>query len=691
MHPLRTAGRFFRALARIRHRPRDVFKAVLILAIGAPILVGGAAAGAFFVFPVPAIVPEPTAGSQAQTSQVFAADGSLIATFHSERNRELIKLSDMPVHLQQATIASEDARFYEHKGVDIKAIGRALVADVKAGETVQGGSTITQQYVKNTYIDAPKRTVFRKAREALIASQIERTFSKSKILENYLNTVYFGRGAYGVEAAAKTYFNKRAAEMSLSESALLVGVIPAPERFSPQEDPAAAEIRRTFVIDRMVKVGMIDQPTADAAKAQKPVIVPAQQQVFKYPYFVDALYRSMKNDPRYGTAKIFAGGLNIYTTIDPVMQAEAEKAVFSTLNKQTDPASSLVSIDPRTGYVKALVGGRDFEQSKFNLAVQIKRQAGSSMKPFVLVAALEKGIKPTTTYSAPGQMCPKGWPKDGCPVRNYGNSGYGSITVEKATINSVNTAYAQMIVAVTPKKVVEVAQRMGIKSKIRPFHAMGLGSEGVNPMEMASAYATLAANGVYREPKLVTKVTDSSGTVLESGPSEPHQVIDPNIAAKVSEILGKVITSGTGTKAKIGRPAAGKTGTADEFRNAWFCGYTPDLATAVWMGYPQNEKKPMLNIHGVPRVAGGTLPTKIWADFMKAALKDIPPSEFPKPGQIKIKDGEIDGLRLPPRMGPRPSPQPSPSIIEESPEPEPSPSPSPTPSEAPTTVPSVLP
>lgn len=691
MHPLRTIASLFRALRRVRHKPRDFIKALFIIAVGAPILVGGAAAAAFFVFPVPAIVPEPTEGSQAQTSRVFAADGTLIATFHSERNRELIKLSKMPQHLQQATIASEDARFYEHKGLDARAIGRALVADFRAGTTVQGGSTITQQYVKNTYIEAPKRTVFRKVREALIASQIERTYSKPKILENYLNTVYFGRGAYGVQAAAKTYFNKDAAQLSLPESALLVGIIPAPERFSPQEDPAAAEIRRVYVIDRMLKLKMIDQPTADAAKAAKPQIAPPQQQVFQFPYFVDALYRSMKNDPRYGTARIFAGGLNIYTTIDPKMQAEAEKALFGTLDRPTDPAASLVSIDPKTGYVKALVGGKDFNQSKFNLAVQIRRQGGSSMKTFVLVAALEKGIKPSQTYSAPGQMCPKGWPKDGCPVRNYGNSGYGSINVEKATINSVNTAYAQMIVAVTPKKVVEVANRMGIKSKVRPFHAMGLGSEGVNPMEMASAYATLAANGVYREPKFVTKVTDSSGNVIESGPSEPKQVIDPNIAAKVSEILSKVITNGTGTRAKIGRPAAGKTGTADEFRNAWFVGYTPDLATSVWMGYPENEKKPMLNIQGTPRVAGGTLPAKMWADFMKAALKDVPPSEFPKPGEIRIRGDDVGGLRLPPRMGPRPSPQPSPSFLEETPSPEPSESPTPTPTGSPTVVPSFLP
>ncbi|MEO7804812.1 MAG: biosynthetic peptidoglycan transglycosylase, partial [Actinomycetota bacterium] len=285
-------------IRRIRHRPSDVLKATLVLGLLGPLLVGGSAAVAFFVVPLPAVVPSPTVGSQAQTSFVYAADGSLIATFHSEYNRELIPLSKMPEHLQQAAVASEDARFYKHGGLDVKAITRALAADIRARETVQGGSTITQQFVKNAYIDNPKSTVFRKVREALISAQVERTFTKKKILELYLNTVYFGKGAYGVEAAAKTYFNKPASKMTISESALLVGVIPAPVRYSPFDDPKGADIRRLRVLRRMQEVGFIDVVAAEAARAEQPVLAAPRQEVFRYPWFVDALQRAIGQSPK---------------------------------------------------------------------------------------------------------------------------------------------------------------------------------------------------------------------------------------------------------------------------------------------------------------------------------------------------------------------------------------------------------
>lgn len=677
--------RFLRALRKVRHRPRDFLVALLILGILGPLLIGGSAAAAFYLLPLPAVVPDPTAGSQAQTSRVFAPDGTLIATFHSEHNRELIPLNQMPLHLQYAALAAEDARFFEHSGLDLKAVARAAWADIRARSTVQGGSTITQQYVKNVYIEAPKRTIFRKVREALLASVVERTFTKQKILTDYLNTVYLGKGAYGVQAAAKTYFKKPASELSLSESALLAGIIPAPVRFSPYENPSGAEQKRQFVLNRMVKLGFVDQPAAAAAIAAKPVLAPLKQQVFKYPWFVDALYRSLKNNPKYGEARIFSGGLQIFATVDPRMQEAAEKVLEQTLDNPKDPAAALASIEPLTGYVRAVAGSRPFsEENKFNLAVQARRQPGSSFKPFVLVAALEKGIKPSSTYSAPSQLCPKGWPKDGCPVNNYGNSGYGRVTVEKATINSINTAYAQMIVSVTPKKIVEVGHRMGIKTDVKPFHAVGLGSGNVTPFEMASAYATLAANGVYHEPRFYSEIRDGAGNVIEKGAADPVQAIDSNIAAKVNEILQKAVLQGTGKRAKIGRPQAGKTGTATEFRNAWFCGYTPDLSTAVWMGYKENERQSMRSVHGVRNVAGGTIPAEMWADYMKVALDGIPPTEFLKGGEIRIsRDGDNE-LRLPPYSGPRPTP--SPSIIEEV-----SPSPEPTASPIPSNQPSPLP
>ncbi|MCA1839565.1 MAG: PBP1A family penicillin-binding protein [Actinobacteria bacterium] len=672
-------------LTGIRHRPRDWLKSFLLLAAGAPFLVGGAAAAAFFVFPLPAIVPAPTAGSQAQTSHVFSSDGGLIASFHSEHNRELIPVTAMPIALQQAVVASEDNRFYEHRGVDLKAIGRALLADFKAGRTVQGGSTITQQYVKNAYIDVPQRNILRKVREALLASQVERTYTKKKILENYLNTVYLGKGAYGVEAAAKTYFGKPASKLDLSESAFIVGLIPGPVKYSPYENMAGAEERRLFVLKRMQGLHFIDAPTADAARAETPKVIPFKQEVFAYPWFVSGLKRDLI--ARFGEARVFAGGLQIHTTIDPKMQADAEKVLNSTLDKPKDPSTALVSIEPATGYVKAMVGGRPTDDPEgFNLATQARRQPGSSFKPFVLLAALEKGIKPSSTYDGPGSLCPKGWPKDGCPVDNYGGSGYGRITVEQATIHSVNTVYAQMIVDVTPRKIVEVAHRMGIRTNIRPFHAIGLGSENVTVFEQASAYATLAAGGIYHEPRFFSRILDKDGVVVASGPSPPKQVIDPNIAFKATEILRKVITSGTGTKANIGRPAAGKTGTATAFRNAWFCGYTPDLATAIWMGYKSNESQSMVSVHGVRNVAGGTIPAEMWAAYMKLALADIAPSEFQKAGPINVRSDEQTGFRLPPRSYFPRSPDPSPSP-EETYSPEPVPSEGPTSSPVPTPTP----
>lgn len=678
-----------RSLKKIRHRPTDVVKALVVLAVAGPVLVGGSAAAAFFFLPLPAIVPDPTPGSQAQTSHVYAADGSLIATFHSEHNRELISIAQMPEHLQKAAIAAEDRRFYDHSGFDLKAISRAFVADVRARAAVQGGSTITQQYVKNAFIEAPKRTVFRKVRETLIASQVERTFTKKKILERYLNTVYLGSGSYGVEAASKTYFNKPASQVNVSEAAMLIGMIPAPARFSPYVDPAAAEARRKFVLERMLSEGYLDEPTMQQAVAAVPAIAPTKQQVFRYPWFVDAVFRDLKR--RYGEAKVFAGGLRVYTTVVPAIQEHAEKVVAETLNRPKDPHAALVSIEPQTGYVRAVVGGRDYNTEKFNHATQARRQPGSAFKTFVLVGALEDGITPSAKFSGPGVKQIKGWGNKCQCVHNFGSRGYGTVSLEKATVQSINTAYVQIAQRVGIDKIIDVSARMGIterslsKDKKNLAIAIGGFTEGVTPLEMASAYATLGAGGIRRDPKFVTKVL-AGDKVLESGPSDPVEAIDSNVAANATDILRKVVQSGTAERADIDRPAAGKTGTAQDFQNAWFVGYTPELSTAVWMGYSKRNTSMSL-VHGVRNVTGGSIPAKMWAAFMKVVLKDVPVSEFPEPGEIKGKD-EPKGFRLPARSGAQPTPSPTP--VEPSPEPEPSPTePDPTPS--PGSSPSILP
>lgn len=667
----------------VRREPADIVKAVLVLGVGLPVVAVGVAVlgffATFYMFPPATQIPSPRPGVLAETSKVYAADGSLIAAFHAERNRELIKLSQVPKHLQRAVVAAEDARFYEHSGVDFQSVVRALVADVQAGGSVQGGSTITQQYVKNTYVGS-ERTLLRKIREARIAAQLERTWSKTKILERYLNTIYLGRGAYGVQAAAQTYFDKPASELSLSESAMLAGLIPAPERFSPYEDPGAAEIRRTFVINRMEELGFLTAEAAADARADRPKLTEQKkgQEVFQFPWFVDAVSRYLIK--QYGEEAVFTGGLEITTTLDPAMQRAAEDVLRKTLNSPDDPYAALASIDPKTGYVKALVGGRDFATEKFNIAIQGPRQPGSSFKPFVLVAALEGGIGPQSRYSGPATICLDAWRPD-CTVNNFDDQGFGDITLENATINSVNTVYAQLVLDVGPKNVVDVAKRMGISGMatrkmgittppIDPFPALALGSEEATPFEMASAFATLAARGVYHEPKVVSRVVDRSGKVLEEGPSEPVRAMDEVIADTANRILQGVVQRGTGTRAAIDRPAAGKTGTAQDFRNAWFVGYTPDLSTAVWMGY-RDRNREMLNVHGVGRVVGGTIPAQMWSKYMTAALAPVEPSDFPEP----MGDLPLGRFRLPSEVSTAPSPEPSPS----SPEPTPSPSASPKP------------
>jgi penicillin-binding protein 1A len=711
----------------IRARPLDFIKAFLVLAIGGPIIFGGVALGTFFLVPLPTDVPEPRAGAIAQTSFVYAADGkTLIATFHAEHNREVIpeKQFKDPVYdkIKLAAVAAEDRRFFEHSGVDPKAILRAANADVRRRAVVQGGSTITQQYVKNAYIDSPQRTIFRKLREALYASQIERSLTKESILDNYLNTVYFGKGAYGVEAAAKTFFNKSASQISLSEAAQLIGLIPAPVSYSPYENPAGAENRRLFVIQRMETLTFagrnlpawlkpIDHPTAEQARAQKPVFHKPGEQVFQYPWFVDAVRTYLVNT--YGESTVFSGGLRVTTTLEPRIQTAAEKAVYSIINKPEYPYAALASVDPDTGYIKALVGGRDYEQEKYNIAVQGRRQTGSAFKPFVLATALEEGISPSTRFRGPNRICLKGW-KPNCP-ENFGSQSLGSITIETATIQSVNTVYAQLVLKVGPKKVVDMARRMGIPgpswlpkrsgctpktgdacgSKVDAVPALTLGTEEVTPLEMASAFATLAARGQYRAPKIVIKVEDAlgnpvpdrNGDVIPDGPSPPEQAMPAAVADTANKILEKVVTQGTARRANIARPAAAKTGTAQDFQNAYLVGYTPDLSAAVWMGYRDRNRK-MTNVRGVGEVVGGSLPAMIWASYMREALKDVPESDFPRPGEILGPGGSR--LRLPFR--PR-SPTPSPTLPapEETFEPVPSPSPASSPSGPASSPPSISP
>lgn len=682
---------FMDRLRSIRHSPIDIGIALGLLLIGFPLLMAGIAGGGaylyFFKYSPPVAIPEPEGVNIAQSSHIYAADGSLLARLSGANYRVPIDYDDMPRHLRQAAVAAEDARFFEHSGLDLRAIIRALNADFRAGDTVQGGSTITQQYVGTVFV-GKERTLSRKIREAQIASQLEREVPKEKILERYLNTIYFGAGAYGVEAAANTFFGKSANELTLSESALLVGVIPAPNRYSPYQQPARAESRRLDVLRRMEAVGFINASQAAEARRDDPVLLDARptEEIFRYPWFVDAVKRYLQTT--YGVDRTFNGGLEVTTTLDPRLQDLAETAVTEALPNPADPYASLVAIEPSTGYVKALVGGRNYDEERFNIAIQGRRQPGSAFKPFVLVSALESGMLPSTTFSGPSTICLPAW-RPNCEVSNFDRAGFGTIDLRRATVNSVNTVYAQLVLKIGPQEVVDTVGRMGIpgptwlpprsgcrvteddacRTSIDPFPSLSLGSEEVTPLEMASAFGTLANRGIYQEPRVVSRVTTADGTVIEQGPAQPARAIEEQIADNVNDIMQGVITGGTATRANIGRPAAGKTGTAQDFQNAWFVGYTPELSTSVWVGY-RDANQPLLNVRGLGRVTGGTIPAQTWAAFMKPALgnSDV----------IAFAEAELlEPLRLP--FKPEPIPIEEPSFIPFEPEPEVIPSPRPPP------------
>jgi len=578
---------------------------------------------------------------KAQTSKVYASDGTLLADLFVEQNRVIVPLSDIPLHLQHAVVAIEDERFYEHKGVDLEAIARAALINLKEGKVVEGGSTITQQYVKNSFIK-PEKTLQRKIKEAVLSYQLEKRFSKQKILEKYLNTIYFGQSLYGVQTAAQAYFGKDAKDLTLTESALLAGLIKSPNHYSPYTHPEKAQARRNTVIRKMLELGFITQSEAKQAIASPIKVQPPQTKISLAPYFLEYVKQSILDNPKYGATpaeranSLFKGGLRIYTTLDPKLQKMAEKAISETLNQPNDPSAALVAIDPKSGYIKAMVGGKDFKSQKFNLAVQGRRQAGSAFKVFVLTAAMEKEISPYKTYQSSPlviKLPGKDWKVD-----NYTEGkGGGPMTLREATAKSVNAVFARLIMEVGAGNVVDVAKRMGITSQIDPYPSIALGGLriGVSPLEMASAFATLANQGVYNRPIGILKVTNAQNEIIEKREKEERQALDPLVAYKVTDILSDVIKYGTGRKANIGRPAAGKTGTAQNYQDAWFVGYTPDLATSVWVGYPQGQI-PMLRVHGI-RVAGGTFPAQIWAKFMHEALQDIPPSEFTAPKEEVVR------------------------------------------------------
>jgi penicillin-binding protein 1A len=593
---------------------------------------------------------------RAQTSWVLAADGTPLTSLHAEEDRQDVALGEVPEHVRHAVVAIEDERFFTHGGIDLQAMVRAALRNVSEGQVAEGGSTITQQYVKNVLLDDDDRTVKRKLREASLAIQLENRNTKDRILELYLNTIYFGNGAYGVEAAAREYFGATTSDLTLPQGALLAALIQAPNATDPYREPDAALRRRNLVLDKMVELDAISLEEA-AAAASTPLELSSKPPEQRYPaaHFVEQVKRLILDNEQFGATReererlLFTGGIRVHTTIDLDLQRQAEEAVAKVLSEpERDPEAALVAMEPRTGFVRALVGGRDFfgpaEHAKFDLATQKGRPAGSSFKPLVLATAVDRGFPLDEPYPAPAALTLS---TDTGPwrVENYGAQDGGSANLVEATVRSYNTVYAQLMQQVGPADAVEMAHRLGITSPLVNYPSTVLGVNDVTPLEMASAFGTFAARGIHVAPVLVTRILDADGSILYQHERDPERVLRQPVADQVTDILRQVIERGTGTTAKIGRPAAGKTGTGQDWTDAWFVGFTPELVSSVWVGFPEAQV-PMVPPRTRIRVTGGSWPAQIWQLFMSAALADRPVTELPQPpSELELLGAELVVIR----------------------------------------------
>lgn len=575
-------------------------------------------------------IPLPSEAPLAETTLIYDASGQQIAELHGVENRYPVSIDQVPAITQAAIIASEDRQFFNHRGVDPWSILRATWADIRSRGVTQGGSTITQQYVKNQIV-GDDRTLVRKLKEAVVAVKLERQYTKPEILEKYLNTVYFGRGAYGIQAAAIAYFGKNdVTELDLKESAYLAGLIRTPSTGDVFNDPETAYYLRTSVLRNMVKDGSISQEQADEAEATR-----IEQYVFT-PEPADTTFTNVSNGAEYfveyvrqrlvaayGEDRVLRGGLRVHTTLDPKVQAMAYRSVYDTLSGPDDPVGSLVSLDPE-GRVVAMVGNRDWSQSQVNVAVGQEgggggRQGGSAFKPFVLAEAINQGIPVDSKYyPAPAKIGPlPGWEQE---VNNYGNTGFGYINLAEATVHSVNTVYAQVVDEVGPANVVNMAKNLGITSDLTPVPSITLGSQEVSVMEMATAYLTFYRDGIHVDPRVISRITEGGTTVVEDKPTGARRAIPEEVAQKVKSVLGLVVNRGSGYLASLPNSDVwGKTGTTDEYGDAWFVGANEKLVTAVWIGYAEGQSRSLYNVQRVAKVSGGTLPALIFRNFMNAA------------------------------------------------------------------------
>jgi len=564
----------------------------------------------------------------AEPTQVFDADNNVIAEYYLQ-NRRIVTKDQVSPYVLMGTVDTEDIRFYQHNGIDPQGIARAVLVQFTGGS--EGASTITQQLVRNTVLSEEQfeQTLKRKVREAYIAMQMEKKYTKDQILMMYINTIYYGHAAYGIQAASITYFNKDAKNLTLAEAALLAGLPQSPSYYDPTENPEAAVQRRNTVLDRMLTAGDITQDEHDIAQAEPLTLNQGQvmDEQGSYPYFTEYVKQQLLKD--FDQDTVFQGGLKVYTTLEPTVQDMAEQAVNSRLEEygNSELEAALVAIDPDTGNVRAMVGGRDYYVDQFNLATMARRQPGSSFKAFTLAAAMSDGMNPNifVNCNSPIQFTPT-W-----RVQNFGNYSYGNITLAEALARSSNTGFVQVAEAIGPERVAETARSMGIDEELPAYSSITLGTVGVPPVQMAEAYATLATGGLHRESVVITKIEDRNGNVIYEHEDNPERVLDEAVAQAETEILETVITSTYGTAhdmvplINIDQPIAGKTGTSESYRDLWFCGYTPQISVSIWCGYRTESTVYIGRDVGHPYNTA----CPIFASFVNSLLGGLDRMEFP--------------------------------------------------------------
>jgi penicillin-binding protein 1A len=575
--------------------------------------------------------------SLGENSFFYADNMQFLGVVPSATNRQPLPLSRISPLLPEATVAIEDHRFWQHGALDVQGIMRALYQDITQGQLAQGGSTITQQLVRDLYIGNRQRTLSRKLKEACLAERLFKEQTRKQILADYLNEVFYGHHAYGAQAAATTYFSKPASQLTLDQAALLAGLPQAPSVYDPLVNPGPALARRDEVLQAMWKNGYISASELGRAMRQGLQLRPGHlYSELHQPNFFGWAEQQLAH--RFGRRQVERGGLRVTTTFDPRLQGLALNAVSSVLHAPTDPASAIVAIDPSTGAVKAMVdylpNGRTMQ---FNLATQAHRSTGSAFKPITLATALSQGVSLYSTFYGPPELfitdpqCATGPNSGPWDVHNYADEAAGTMNLLDATANSVNTIFAQLISKVGVRNVQAMAHRLGITSSGADFKtvcAMTLGAVGFTPLELTDVYATFADGGIHHAPQAFESVSEPTGKEIKLD-TAGTRILAPNVAAQLTYALQGVVQHGTGTTAALGaRPVAGKTGTAENFQDAWFCGYVPQLATCVWVGYPKGEI-PLNNIEGVSQVVGGSLPAEIWHDFMGPAVANLPVVQFP--------------------------------------------------------------